>query len=354
MEIRKVIRKVLSEIDWSDTFSDVKQKCLNPNDIVDYLNRVRANASKDYKEREKFKKGSPFVHAKSTFFKKEDSKVDIDYFIKQITSKPNSIITKNDKMTKSGGVNEYVYNTGVPSFRGIVYNKNKETFHVINTCPGASDCVFVCYALKGNYIRYPQSYDVMTRRLNLLLNEPEKYKKQMYEEILLKAEEHKAFKGYKPKVIIRWNDSGDFFAKKYLNIVEEVIKKLEDNNYNVSSYAYTKIADVAKNSDFDTTFSSDANKKESGKIDISKHKNAIIVPKEIFKDLNLMKIDDEIELKNRVSKKFNLNPDNVITYDDMRFTKLSDKPKWHVLVTPDSGDDAAFRKDVKTILLTQH
>ena len=44
--VRKVVRKVLSEIDWSDTFSDVKQKCLNPNDIVDYLNRVRANASK--------------------------------------------------------------------------------------------------------------------------------------------------------------------------------------------------------------------------------------------------------------------------------------------------------------------
>jgi len=354
LSLRRTIRGLLSEIDWADTFSDVQQKCLNPKEIVDYLNKVRANAFLDYKDREKFKKGKPFVHAKSEFFRKEDTEVDIDYFINQITTKPNSVVTKNDKMTKSGGVNEYVYNTGVPAFRGIVYNQKKGTFHLINTCPGASDCVFICYALKGNYIRYPKSYDNMTRRLNLLLNNPEQYKKQLYDEISAKAEEHKAFKGYKPKVIIRWNDSGDFFAKKYVDIVESVMDKLNEDGYNVSGYAYTKVADVAKDADFETTFSSGADKRQSKNIDLSKSKNSIIVPKEMFNDLDLMKVDDEIELKDRVSKKFNLNPNDVISYDEMKATTVLDEPRWHVLVTPDSGDDAAFRKDVKTILLTQH
>ena len=67
-----------------------------------------------------------------------------------------------------------------------------------------------------------------------------------------------------------------------------------------------------------------------------------------------MKVDDELELKNRVAKHFDLNPKEVITYDDMMQMPKGETPKWHVIVTPDDGDDAAFRKDVKTILLTQH
>lgn len=359
--LKKILREALAfkgqidEIDWADTFADVKQSCIDPKQVTDYLNRVKANAEAEYGEREKFDKNMPFVHAKSSFFKKGKGDVDVDYFIKQITQKPNNVVNTNEKILKSGGPHEFVYKTGIPAFRGIAYDIDKGTFHYINTCPGAGSCAIICYAMKGRYIQYPVAYDSMTRRLNYLLNFPDKYEEQMYEELKAKAIEHKAMKGYKSKVILRWNDSGDFFAKRYIDIAEKVMRRLEAEGYNVQSYAYTKMGDVANDAQkVDTTFSQGANKKETGKIDPKTNKVSVVVPKDLFKGLDFMKVDDEMELKNRVSKHFNLNPKEVITYDEMMQTPKGDIPKWHVIVTPDDGDDAAFRKDVKTILLTQH
>jgi hypothetical protein len=45
---------------------------------------------------------------------------------------------------------------------------------------------------------------------------------------------------------------------------------------------------------------------------------------------------------------------DIITYGEMMSMPKGEVSKWHVIVTPGDGDDAAFRKDVKTILLTQH
>ena len=49
MDVRKLVRKVLSEnfrnlneIDWEGEFSDVKQTCVDPKEVADYLNRVKA------------------------------------------------------------------------------------------------------------------------------------------------------------------------------------------------------------------------------------------------------------------------------------------------------------------------
>lgn len=358
--IRKLLKEALAfkaqidEVDWEGVFGDVKQSCVEPKALVDYLNRVKANASTKYGEREKFDKGMPFVHAKSDFINKEKSEIDIDYFIKEMTKRPKNLVNTNDKILKSGGPNEYVYKTGLPAFRGLAYDIEKGTFHYINTCPGAGTCVSICYAIKGRYIQYAVSYDSMTRRLNYLLNFPDKYEEQMYQELKAKAVEHKALKGYKAKVILRWNDSGDFFTKKYVDIAESVMKRLEAEGYNVESYAYTKMGDVANTSDIQTTFSKGANKRETAKIDLTKKKVSDVVAKELFKGLDLMKIDDEKVLKDRVAKHFNLDPSNVITYDELMQTPKSDVPKWAVIVTPENGDDAAFRKDVKMVLLTQH
>lgn len=353
-KVRDIVREILSEIDWSDTFSDVSQVCVPPKDVVDYLNRVIANAPKKTKDREKFAAKYPFIHSKSDFFNKGETEVNINEFIDRITQEPTTIINKNSKLSKSGGFNEYVYKTGIPALRGIVYDIENEKFHFINTCPGAGSCVAICYARKGNYIRYSESYDLMTRRLNLLLNNPSRYEERMYNELKNLAEEHRALKGYKSKVIIRWNDSGDFFAKKYVDIVNSVMQKLDDEGYNVESYAYTKVADVASDSDFKTVFSSGANKRESGKIDVSKYENAVVVPKHIFKGLDFMKIDDEQELKDRIADSFGVDEGLILTYDEMLYTPKEDYPKWYVIVTPNDGDDAAFRKDVKTIFLTEH
>ena len=359
--LKKLFREALAfkaqidEIDWGKTFSDVQQSCVDPKAVVEYLNKVRANAEAEYGEREKFSKTQPFVHSKSSFFKKGEGEVDIDLFIKEITKKPNNVVNTNEKILKSGGPHEFVYKTGLPAFRGIAYDIEKGTFHYINTCPGAGTCVAICYTMKGRYIQYPVAYDSMTRRLNYLLNYPDKYEAQMYEELKAKCEEHKALKGYKSKVLLRWNDSGDFFAKRYVSIAENVMKRLQSEGYNVDSYAYTKVADVAKGSEFgDTTFSAGASKKETGKVDMSKQKTSVVVPTELFKGLDLMKMDDEQTLKTRVAQHFKLDPNTILTYDEMMSTPKGDKPKWSVIVTPNDGDDAAFRKDVKTILLTQH
>lgn len=357
--LKQILREALAfkaqidEIDWSDTFSDVKQSCINPQDLVTYLNKVKANAGLHTNDREKFDKSQPYVHAKSSLLNPK-GEADIDYFIKQITAKPNNLVNTNDKILKSGGPNEFVYKTGLPAFRGIAYDIKKGTFHYINTCPGAGTCVAICYAMRGRYIQYPVAYDSMTKRLNYLLNFPDKYEEQLYNELKAKAVEHRALTGYKSKVILRWNDSGDFFTKKYVKIAEDVMTRLQADGYNVESYAYTKMGDVANASGLDTTFSKGANKREAGKVDTQTHKFSDIVPKELFKDLDLQKVADEQELKTRVANHFKINPKDVITYDEMMQTPKGDNPKWAVIVTPDNGDDAAFRKDVKAVLLTQH
>jgi hypothetical protein len=67
-----------------------------------------------------------------------------------------------------------------------------------------------------------------------------------------------------------------------------------------------------------------------------------------------MKVSDEAVLKQRVAKFFNIPQELVITYDELKSTPKGDEQKWAVIVTPNDGDDAAFRPDVKKILLTQH
>ena len=352
--LREAIDKYLNEIDWEKDFSDVQKECISPEDLADYLNRVIANAKKDFGKREKFSPKKPFIHSKSKLFK--GTKVDIEDFANRITQKPNKLIGTNNKMLKSGLPNEFFYKTGVPAFRGIAYDIEKGKFYVINTCPGAGECRVICYALKGNYIRFPNSYDLMTRRLNYLLNFPEKYEEQLYTELKTICAKHKALKDYEPKVILRWNDSGDFFTKKYVTIAERVIKRLQSEGFNVIDDAYTKMADVAKSSKIGSVaFSLGGSKKERSKIDPEKQKISDWVPTELFKGLDLAKLSDKAILKQKVADYFNLPLKDIITYAELlRTPENPKKMKWHVLVTPDDGDDAAARKDVKTILLTQH
>lgn len=353
--IKKILREnlmQLSEIDWESDFNDVGKTCVNGKDLVDYLNKVRANAFVDYKDRENFNKNNnPFVHAKSDIFKKTDTEIDVDYFIKTITSRPKTLINSTEKIGRSGGINEFVYKTGIPAIKGIVYDIENKQFYYINTCPNAGQCKAICYALKGRYLQYPAAYDSMTKRLNMLLNHPAAYEEQLVNELIAKAKEHKALEGYKNKIILRWNDSGDFFGKKYLEIAERVIDKVKKAGYNIDSYAYTKMGSVVNNNNLGSVSYSSGGKKELG---TDANKKALVIPKNLFKDLDFMKLSDEQELKKRVSNYFKLDPSTVLTYDEMMTTKKSDKPIWNVIVTPHDGDDAGFRHDVKNILLTQH
>ena len=345
----------LNEIDWEGTFGDVQKTCPDPNDVVEYLNSVRANAFKNYGERDKFPKNKPYIHAKSSFFIKDKEFVDVDEFIKRITTPPKNTVNTNEKILKTGGANEFVYKTGLPAFRGIAYDIQKQKFFYINTCPGAGACANFCYALKGEYIHYAASYDSMTRRLNYLLNFPDKYEEQMYSELKAKCKEHQAYSGFRHKVIIRWNDSGDFFTKKYVDIAKNVIKKLTDEGYNIGDYMYTKVANVANDPELPLArFSTGANKKQTDKIDFNTQNISQVIPKELFVDLNLNKITDIQTLKQRISTNFNINISLILTYDEMMKTPVSKTKKYYVIVTPEDGDDAAMRPDVKNVMLTFH
>ncbi len=362
----------INEIDFQGDFKDVKpsgfnqkESCINPKELVDYLNRVRSNAGKDTASREKFKPKYPYVHAKSNLLPLEKDTfedVDLEEFKNKIMRKPNSIINTNTKMLKSGQQNEFVYKTGIPAFRGIAYDEAQGNFAVINTCPGAGDCVFICYALSGNYIRYPASYDLMTQRLNLLLNHPDQYQQQMYNELKTIAKSHKALNGYENRIKMRWNDSGDFFSKKYVQIAENVIKQLNAEGFQIDDYAYTKVADVANDSGIGkTTYSSGANVQQSNQVKGNKEKS-IVVPKELFADLDIDKTTDLQKLKNRIVHDNEMQRESstpitlksILTYSELMRTPMGDKPYWSVIVTPHNGDDAAFRKDVQNVLLTIH
>lgn len=348
----------LDEVDWKNTFQDVKTTCEDPEKIVAYLNKVRANKDKEYGEREKISKTMPFVHSSSEFFKDAKKGIDIEYFKKKITESPVTLINTNEKILKSGGPYEYVYKTGIPAFRGIVYDKERDKFVFLNTCPGAGECVTICYALRGNYIRYPASYDSMTRRLNLLLNDPKEYERRLFEEIKSKCVEHDAFSGNINSVVIRWNDSGDFFSREYVRIANDVIKKSQDYGLNVKDYAYTKVADLATQSKIgNVLFSQGAKKSEQEKFASTRMANSaesFVVPSSLFSHLNLNKVADLQTLKLIISNWANLPLKNIKLYQEIKVTKEGNKRKWYVIVTPNDGDDAAWRKDVAAIFLTEH
>lgn len=357
----------LFEIDFEGDFSDVKKTCMPLPQLVEYLNDIISNRGVDTANRKKFPASMPFIHSNTRLlgtdkeYKEKNVKgsfdtTDVDTFIKRMTSPPNNVVNTNEKMLKSGGSNDFVYKTGLPAFRGLAYDLQNEKFIIINTCPGAGTCRQGCYALSGNYIQYPASYDSMTKRLNYLLNFPDEYEKMLYTELKEKCITHKALKGYKWRVMFRWNDSGDFFTQKYVKMAENVINKLKEEGYNIISAAHTKIAAVAQDSGLDSTsFSSDANKKELDKIDPEKAKMSDRFPSSEFKDLDLNKLSDIQTLKERVAEYYDIpNIDDVLTYDEMMSTKDMGVKKYYVIITPSDGDDAVYRSDVKRIIHTEH
>jgi hypothetical protein len=357
----------LFEIDWEGDFSDVKKTCIPLPELTKYLNALISNRGVATKDREKFPTSLPFIHANTRLlgtdkeYKEKTAKgsfesTDVETFIKRMTAPPNNVVNTNEKMLKSGGPNDFVYKTGLPAFRGLAYDLANNKFVIINTCPGAGKCRQGCYALSGNYIQYPASYDSMTRRLNYLLNFPKEYEERLYKELKDKCIEHKALKGYKFRVMFRWNDSGDFFTQKYVKIAENVMSRLKNEGYNIISAAHTKIASVAQDSELDSTsFSADANKREFSKINPEIQKLSVRFPRSEFKDLDLDKIDDLMTLKERVAEYYDVpNIDDVISYDEMMSIKDTGVKKYYVIITPDDGDDAVHRSDVKRIIHTEH
>jgi hypothetical protein len=365
-----ITEEELNEIDWEEDFADVSKKCITGAALVEYLNTVLDNYEKKPKDREKLSPDKPYIHNKR-IPKTASGEIDIDAFIKNITSMPNKLISINDKMKKSTDGGVISVNIGIPALRGLVYDIENTQFYFVNTCPGAGACATICYARKGSYVLYPDVFVNQTRILNLLLNYPARFEKLLKNEL-----EVVAVKNPDAVIEFRWNDAGDFFTKKYLQIALNITKELKAEGYNIKSYAYTKMGDVVNLSDPDmvVNFSTDANKRERSKIkNIEDKKQAETVPKELFDDLYVKdssKRNYELDskgrpiyaredgaeiLKSRLGLAYNVDPQTILTYDELIKTPEGEPLQYNVMIAPKGeGDIGAQRADVKYSFLLFH
>lgn len=354
----------LNEIDWEGEFSDVSKECISVDALMEYFNKVLKNQELPPNKRTK---SLLLVHNKSIPFD-EKGEIDVQAFIKNITVHPSQIISQNEKMGKSGTDNSITFNIGIPALRGLVYDIDSDKFYIVNTCPGAGSCQKVCYARRGRYILLPLIFVKQTRILNLLLNEPNEFKETLRREI-----ESLALKNKGKKLILRWNDAGDFFSKKYFEIATNITRELKNKGYNFGSYAHTKMGDVYNLNDPEVilNFSVDALEKERLKVDLSQAKTSEIVSSDVFKDLFVRdkaqfaadsngklipKDENSINiLKQRISDKYDVDIKTLIMYDDLIKIPEGSRGFFNVIVLPKGqGDIAAQRKDVKRTFLLYH
>lgn len=286
-----------------------------------------------------------------------------------IATRPDKILKQNEKISHSGGESTQFYNIGLPALQGLGYDEKNQKFVIINTCPGAGACKVYCYAKKGGYVQYRPVNISQTRQLNFLLNDPDGYKNMLSNEIRAAVEKNSK---KNVKTVIRWHDSGDFFSPDYVNLAYSVAKTFP----NVDFYAYTKMADVAKGDkpvNFKMNFSAGAKPDQEKQVDFKTTKHSTVVPKQMFADLVdreevpdpdkpnktikklVYKSPDAIKiLKKKLSLKYNVPEDSVITYDEMMKIPVSATPQWNVIVKPGDGDDSANRSDVVGTWLLIH
>lgn len=389
-------REFLSEIDWEGDFSDANATCLRPEAVVkwlnDELNRLKTNKNK--KEKDRVKRGTNDIIVTQGNIEAthdESGDVNIDTFISNITKEPATIFDSNPKAEKSDvGRPQLTVNTGLPAIVGIVYDKQNKQFYSVTTCPGAGSCAIGCYARKAFYGMDDSKTMKLTRRLNLLLNDPERYEKRTYTELVGKISTIPDW----TQLVIRWNDAGDFFAEKYFTIAKNVTKKLLSDGFNVKSYAYTKrgdyVMELDQDKNFVVNFSTDASKAERDKVsgDIKQsHKvprydnvkketkrgtKTVKIPtfKHFFKTNGPHYAKDENEklifadenakegLKDYVFDKFGQQFN--VSRDSLKYTwelPLKDEGgrKYNVIVLPSGDSDiAAQREDVRMSFLLEH
>ena len=361
---------ILTEIDWNEKYKDVSKQPMDLEKAKEYLAKVVGNCKLKPADRQATALDKPYIHAKK-IQQDAEGEIDIASFIADITKMPNAILSVNAKMEKSSDENSLSVNIGIPALRGLVYDIDEKMFYIVNTCPGAGSCAVICYARRGSYVMFPDVFVKQTRVLNLLLNYPERFEK-----LLLRELESFALKYPEKQIQMRWNDAGDFFTTEYYEIATRITKNLKAEGYNVKSYGYTKMGDIVNLSDPDVTinFSDDANKRQTGKVkDLEAAKKSVIVAKNVFDDLlvkdaknrnyetnekgKVMFINGQNgvnELKNRLSKLYNIDASTIVTYDELMSIPEGDSI-YNVIVMPKGdGDRGAQRNDVKTSFLLFH
>jgi hypothetical protein len=359
-------------------------------DLQDYLTRIKTGTKT---KADKFK---PIIHASNIKAITKDEggeEWDLDDLALQITRKPGAILGVNAKMSKSNallGSNTKMekskkqgaisYDLTLPALNGIVVDEEasweagKPVFVEITTCPGAGECKTYCYAREGGYRMFPGSSMSAARALNFLVNHPKEYMEVFDSEV--KRMQQRADK-QDLELLVRIHDAGDFFSKEYYNLAMDVARK----NPKARFYFYTKIGDLVNDPKAPKNvvgqFSSGAKASEVKKIEIMKGagkqiKDAITVPKKDFAGLfktaaNGKYVKDNEgrtvvksprawqQFKQHLASKYNVDPDTIITYDQMVKIPEGPSPKWNVVIFPAGhGDLGASRLDVQNQFLMIH
>lgn len=183
-------------------------------------------------------------------------------------------------------------------------------------------------------------------------------------------------------LVLRWNESGDFFSNTYFDIATKVTDELIARGYNVTSSAYTKMGNLAKlgSKNFKIQFSTNANKRERNKIDVGKERFSQIVPRNLFRDGIFVKSGMHIQVykdgknkgkpifvdknaKDRLRKiifdtykdEFNLVDFNKLVYQDQLPKKIGKYNEYTIVMLPKGDTDiGAQRPDVRGLFILEH
>jgi hypothetical protein len=344
---------------------------MSRDELQGYADRIKTG-TKTKKDR-----FAPIIHAsniKAITKDDEGTEWDLDDLARQITTRPRTLLGTNAKMSKSATEGEIVYDLTLPALSGVVVDEETGDFVEITTCPGAGGCQLFCYARKGGYVMFPASSMSAAQALNFLVNDPAGYTAMVNKEIQGlkgKADKHGI------RLVVRWHDAGDFFSKEYLDLAFGVARQ----NPDVKFYAYTKIAAAAtaanKPDNFIVNFSSGSKRGEEKKIELHKAqgnavKDAITLPKDLFRTLFVTDPKGKYvkdakgrtqvkspeaweEFKKMLATRYKIDPNSIITYDQMLTIPEGPTPKWNVVIFPAGhGDRAANRLDVINSFLMFH
>jgi len=349
---------------------DAPQKAWSKQDMQDYLTRIKTGTKT---KQDRFK---PIIHGSNVkAITKDDGgeEWDLDDLARQITTPPRAILGTNAKMAKSKEEGSITYDLTLPALSGIVVDEETGEFVEITTCPGAGECQLYCYARKGGYVMFPASSMSAAQALNFLVNHPAEYMK-MFDAEVKKATALAKKNGI--KLLVRVHDAGDFFSKEYYDLVMGV----KEQNPDCKFYFYTKMGAIASADQPDDVigqFSPGAKSREVKTVqvqrDAGKHvKDAVTLPKDMFRELfvtdakgkyvkdakgrtQVKSAEDWQQFKQKLAAQYKLDPDTIITYDEMNRIPEGPKPKWNVVVFPAGhGDLGASRLDVSKQFLMFH
>ena len=351
---------------------DAPQQAWSRDKLHGYMDRIKTGTTT------KADKFNPIIHASNikALIKSDnpDDKWDLDDFAQQITTPPNQILGTNAKMAKSKEEGAITYDLTLPALSGIVVDEDTGEFVEVTTCPGAGSCQNICYARKGGYRMFPASSMSAGRALNFLLNHPKEYM-QMFSNEVGQAEARATKAGI--KLLVRIHDAGDFFSKEYYNLSMDVAKQHPGATF----YFYTKsgeiITDPNKQDNTVGQFSSGAKSRENKIVQMYRQqggfaKEAITLEKDQFRGLFVTDAKGKYvkdqkgrtqvrspeaweQFKQYLGKTYNIDPNSVITYDEMNRIPEGPAPKWNVVVFPAGhGDLGAPRLDVENQFLMFH